>query len=86
MYKRQVEGLLRGDQKSRYDAYAIGRNWGWLSANDINELEDRNPLPGDDGDIYLVPLNMTRAEDAGQQEEPEPPAELPIEEPETDNG
>jgi hypothetical protein len=75
--KHVISGLLRGDQKSRYDSYAIGRNWGWLSANDVNDLEDRNPLPGDLGDIYLVPGNMTRAEDAGQQMQPkpEPPAE-----------
>lgn len=77
--KHVVNGLLRGDQKSRYDSYAVGRNWGWLSANDVLDLEDRNPLPGDLGDIYLVPGNMTRAEDAGQQMEPEPPAEPPEE-------
>jgi HK97 family phage portal protein len=67
--KHVVEGLLRGDLKSRYDAYAIARNWGWMSANDILELEDRNPLPGDLGDMYLVPLNMVSAEFAG-----DPPA------------
>lgn len=51
-----VEGLLRGDTKSRYEAYALGRQWGWLSANDVRELEDQNPRPG--GDVYLEPLNM----------------------------
>ena len=45
--------------KSRYDAYAIGRNWGWLSVNDIRALEDMNPI--DEGDVYLQPLNMTAA-------------------------
>ncbi|MCZ7414305.1 phage portal protein [Streptomyces sp. WMMC897] len=48
--------LLRGDLKARYDAYAVGRQWGWLSANDVLEMENRNPIPG--GDQYLVPLNM----------------------------
>ena len=72
--KHVVDGLLRGDHRSRNEAYAIGRNWGWLSANDVLEFEDRNPLPGDLGDIYLVPGNMTRAEDAGQQMEPDVPA------------
>lgn len=56
-----VAGLLRGDIKSRYEAYAIARQWGWLSANDIAELENMNPLPGREGDIYLVPLNMVPA-------------------------
>ena len=41
-----------------------------MSANDVLELEDRNPLPGDTGDIYLAPGNMTRAEDAGAQMQP----------------
>ena len=63
--KHVVDGLLRGDLKSRFDAYAVARNWGWMSANDIRELEDRDPLPGDIGDIYLSPMNMTRAEDVG---------------------
>lgn len=60
-----LDGLLRGDLKSRYDAYAVGRTNGWLSANDIRELEDQNPLPGEQGEIYLVPLNMIPANDIG---------------------
>lgn len=52
-----VSGLLRGDQKSRYEAYAIGRNWGWLSANDVRRLENMPPITG--GDRYLSPLNMS---------------------------
>lgn len=54
-----VAGLLRGDTKSRYDAYAVARNWGWMSANDVRELENLNPIA--DGDIYLQPLNMVEA-------------------------
>ncbi len=54
--KHNIEGILRGDTKSRYDSYAIGRNWGWLSVNDIRELEDMNRVEG--GDVYLQPLNM----------------------------
>ena len=56
-----VDGLMRGDTTSRYQAYAIGRQNGWLSANDIRELEEMNPIEG--GDVYLVPLNMV---DAGE--------------------
>ncbi len=52
-------GLLRGDQATRYGAYAIGRQWGWLSVNDIRRLENMPPVQG--GDIYLQPLNMVDA-------------------------
>jgi len=60
--KHNLEGLLRGDIKTRYESYAIGRNWGWLSANDVRELEDLNPI--DMGDVYLQPLNMIEAGEA----------------------
>jgi len=53
-----IEGLLRGDIATRYAAYAIGRQWGWLSADDIRELENMNKLPDGQGGQYLVPLNM----------------------------
>lgn len=56
-------GQLRGDLKSRYAAYAIGRQWGWLSADDVREREDENPLPDGQGDVYLSPLNMRSAGD-----------------------
>lgn len=58
-----VDGLLRGDIESRYSAYAVGRQNGWLSANDIRELENMNPIPG--GDVYLVNGNMMPAGQAG---------------------
>ena len=62
--KHNVAGLLRGDLKSRYMAYAVGRQWGWLSADDIRELEDMNPLPNGQGNIYLTPMNMAPASSA----------------------
>ncbi len=55
-FRFNTEALLRGDTKTRYDAYAIARQWGWMSANDIRQIEDLNPIDG--GDIYLSPLNM----------------------------
>ncbi|MEW2635254.1 phage portal protein [Streptomyces sp. NPDC048389] len=58
-----VDALLRGNTAARYAAYAIGRQWGWLSANDVRERENMNPVSG--GDAYLVPLNMVPA-DGGQ--------------------
>jgi HK97 family phage portal protein len=54
--KINVSGLLRGDIKSRYDAYGVGRDKGWLSANDIRAMEDMNPVSG--GDEYLVQSQM----------------------------
>ena len=54
-----LAGLLRGDQSSRYAAYAVGRQWGWLSINDIRRLENMPPVNG--GDIYLSPMNMVDA-------------------------
>jgi HK97 family phage portal protein len=51
-----LSGLLRGDTEVRYAAYAVARQNGWLSANDIRELENMNPVEG--GDTYLVPLNL----------------------------
>lgn len=54
-----VAGLLRGDVKSRNESYAIGRQWGYLSVNDIRRLENLNPV--ENGDIYLQPLNMVEA-------------------------
>lgn len=58
-----VDGMLRGDITSRYSAYAVARNWGWLSVNDIRERENMNPVPGGAG--YLAPLNMTTLDQVG---------------------
>lgn len=60
-----VDGLLRGDVQARYNAYNIGRNGGWLSADDIREKENMNPLPDGQGRIYLVPMNMIPADQVG---------------------
>lgn len=51
-----VDGLLRADTATRYAAYAVGRNWGWLSVNEVRAHENMNPIDG--GDDYLQPLNM----------------------------
>jgi len=63
--------LERGDLMTRYQAYNIGRNGGWLSANDIREMENMNPIEG--GDVYLQPLNMAPAggESGGGEESDE---------------
>ena len=54
-----LDGLMRGDYKSRMEGYAIARQNGWMSANDIRELENLNPLSDEDGgNVYLVNGNM----------------------------
>ena len=54
-----LDGLMRGDYKSRMEGYAIARQNGWMSANEIRELENLNPLSDEDGgNVYLVNGNM----------------------------
>ena len=54
-----MDGLMRGAYKERMEGYAIGRQNGWLSTNDIRELENMNPVSEDDGgDALLVNGNM----------------------------
>lgn len=71
--EHNLEGLMRGDLLSRYRAYAIGRQWGWLSVNKILTRENENEI-GPDGDQHLVPLNMVPAgepmKDDPQQDRP----------------
>lgn len=56
-----VDGLLRGDIQARYNAYAQGRQWGFLCADDIRKLENLDPLPDGKGKIFLQPVNMVEA-------------------------
>ncbi len=64
--KFNLEGLLRGDYVSRMNGYAIGRQNGWMSANDIRELENLDRIPAEEGgDLYLINGNMLPLKDAG---------------------
>lgn len=56
-----VDGLLRGKTISRYQAYNIGRNAGFLCVDDIREKENMNLLPDGQGQIFLEPMNMQPA-------------------------
>lgn len=61
-----VDGLLRGDYESRMNGYATARQNGWMSANDIRELEDLDRIPEDEGgDLYLINGNMLPLAKAG---------------------
>lgn len=58
-FEYNLSGLVRGDLKSRYEAYATARQNGWLSVNDIRRLENLPKIKN--GDIYLQPVNMVEA-------------------------
>jgi HK97 family phage portal protein len=58
-----IDGLLRGDQESRYRAYMTGRTGKWLSANDVRRSENMNPIPG--GDVYENPAITVAPQQTG---------------------
>ena len=65
-FKFNVEGLLRGDYQSRMNGYATARQNGWMSANDIRELENLDRIPAEEGgDLYLINGNMLPLVHAG---------------------
>lgn len=65
-FKFNVDGLLRGDYASRMTGYATARQNGWMSANDIRELENLDRIPPElGGDLYLINGNMLPLGDAG---------------------
>lgn len=64
--KFNVDGLLRGDYESRMNGYATARQNGWMSANDIRQLENLDRISEKEGgDLYLINGNMTKLADAG---------------------
>lgn len=65
-FKFNLEGLLRGDYASRMAGYSTARQNGWMSANDIRELENLDRIPAEEGgDMYLINGNMLPLKDAG---------------------
>lgn len=75
--EHNVAGLLRGDFQTRWTGYSLGRQWGWLSVNDIRRLENLDPI-GAAGDVYITPLNMAPAGSAqpSADENPQDPEDL----------
>ncbi len=64
--KFNVDGLLRGDYEGRMNGYATARQNGWMSANDIRELENLDRIPVElGGDLYLINGAMTKLQDPG---------------------
>lgn len=77
-----VDGLLRGDIKTRFEAYAIGKQNGFINSNMIAEWENWNPIDG--GDEFYVPLNMIPVSQAltgegSPGDESEPPRAASVE-------
>src|SRR5215468_7216719 len=68
-----VDGLQRGEHLPRFQGYAIARQWGWMSVDEIRALENLNPLPNGAGETYLTPANMLPA-DQVDQASPDAPA------------
>lgn len=65
--------LIKADVKSLYDAFAVGRQNGWMSANDILRELGRNPIsPDEGGDAYMVNGNMIPVARAGSQQSAAP--------------
>lgn len=64
--KFNVDGLLRGNYQSRMQGYAVARQNGWMSANDIRQLENLDMIPDEEGgNLYLINGSMTKLKDAG---------------------
>jgi HK97 family phage portal protein len=67
-----VQGLLRGDFKTRTEGYNKAIMSGWMSPNDARELEDLPPIKGNGGDEYYMQSAMTTLEAIVDPPEPKP--------------
>lgn len=66
--KFNVDGLLRGDYKSRMDGYSIGISTGIISPNEARRKENMPPLSEEDGgDFHIVNGTFIKLKDVGQQ-------------------
>jgi HK97 family phage portal protein len=79
--EHSVSGLLRGDHAARSAYYVSALQNGWMTVNEVRELENLNPI-GPEGDKHFVQLNMTTLDKAGEPA-PMPAAEPPMVEDET---
>jgi phage portal protein BeeE len=74
--EHSVSGLLRGDHASRSAYYVSALTHGWMTVNEVRELENLNPI-GPEGDQHFVQMNMTTLEKAASESEPQPEAQEP---------
>lgn len=57
--KISSEGLLRGDTVARTGLYSSALQNGWLTRNEVRELEEWDEIEGDSGDLFTVQQNLT---------------------------
>jgi hypothetical protein len=76
--------LLRGDHASRAAYYVSALQNGWMTINEVRQLENLNPI-GEEGDLHFVPMNMQTLEQMAEEPEPppmlEPPEDQPVDDP-----
>jgi HK97 family phage portal protein len=80
-----VNGLLRGDMKTRFSSYAQGIQWGWLSRDEVRGYENLEPIPDGEGSKFLVPSNMQVVDEENEPDETDEPEAEPIDEETDDN-
>jgi HK97 family phage portal protein len=76
--KYSMQGLLRGDTKTRQAFYATGLQNGYLCQDEVRDFEDLPPIPNGEGQEFRVQLNMAGAEAAGDADD-KPPVKEPKE-------
>ena len=90
--KFSLASLLRGDYATRTAGYAVAVEHGWLSPDDVRELEDMNPIPGGIGRQYFRPMNWTTLDapvaspTVAQQVSPDPGQDQETEEQDDQDG
>jgi phage portal protein, HK97 family len=72
--EHSVSGLLRGDHASRSAYYVSALQNGWMTINEVRQLENLNPI-GEEGDKHYIQMNMQTLQD--MYAEPQPPQEPP---------
>jgi HK97 family phage portal protein len=80
LIEHDTGSYMRGDTKSRMEAYSIAINCGIITPNEARAKENLNPLEG--GDEILIPLNMVPGSQASTIPAPEPEPAEPEPEPE----
>jgi HK97 family phage portal protein len=79
-----LDAMLRGDIKSRYDSYAVGRQNGWLNGDEIRALENMNAMPNEIGKVFWMPANYNDASKPKPEPVPPAPPAAPVAEPADD--
>ena len=65
-FRFNADGLLRGDYASRMQGYSVGIQNGFMSPNDVRQLEDLDLIPDElGGNKYMVNGNMVDLANVG---------------------